>query len=55
MQVLLLARRAQAHVQYENDLEDSENDEKFFSFCGHDFKTKQGCSIHQRNFYETHC
>ena len=34
----------------EDDLEDDTNDEKFFCFfCGRDFKTKQGCSIHQRN------
>ena len=40
----------------EYDLEDSVNDEKFFCFfCGHDFKTKQGCSIHQRNCDKAQC
>ena len=40
----------------EDDLEDNGNDEKFFSiFCGRDFKTKQGCSVHQRNCDEAHC
>ena len=34
----------------EDDLEDNAKDEKFFCFfCGRDFKTKQGCSVHQRN------
>ena len=39
----------------EIDLEGNGNDETFFCFfCGRDFKTKQGCSIHQRNCDEAH-
>ena len=39
-----------------DDLEDNGNDEKFFCFFfGLDFKTKQGCCIHQRNCDEEHC
>ena len=39
----------------EDDHEEDANDDKFFCFfCGRDFKTKQGCSIHQRNCDEAH-
>ena len=39
----------------EDNHEDDANDDKFFCFfCGRDFKTKQGCSIHQRNCDEAH-
>ena len=37
----------------EDDLEDNAKDEKFFYF-GRDFKTKQGCSVHQKNCDEAH-
>ena len=39
----------------EDDLEGNANDKKFFCFfCGRDFKTKQGCTIHQRNCDEAY-
>ena len=64
MQLLLLARRAlhqptanSPNIEriMEDDLEDNAKDEKFFYFfCGRDFKTKQGCSVHQKNCDEAH-
>ena len=64
MQLLLLARRALHQPTanspsieriMEDDLEENGNDEKFFCFfCDRDFKTKQGCIIHQRNCDEAH-